>query len=196
MRWTSCAAGAILSLLPALAVAQTTPSPASTPSPTTPPSATVGSAPGATAGAAELSGADRRFIDKATIGGMTEIQAGQLAATQAGSDPVKQIGQHMATDHQDADSKLKAIADADGIQRPAGPDAAGSKQLAVLQKLHGQKFDQQYVKDEITAHKQTIALFKTEAASGKNAQLKQFAADTLPTLQQHLDAFQQLNGKS
>jgi putative membrane protein len=193
MRWTSCAAGAILSLLPVLALAQTTP-PVS--SPATPPQATVGTAPGNAAAAAELSGADRRFIDKVTIGGMAEIQAGQLAAAQGNSDAVKQIGRHMVMDHQDADNKLKAIAEADGVERPTDLDAASSKQFAQLQKLHGKKFDHQYVQDELTAHKETIALFKSEAESGKNAALKQFATDTLPILHQHFDAFTRLNGTS
>jgi len=192
MKWTLTAAAALLCLGPVVAGAQAPP----TPSATTPTSTNAETAPGASAAAASLSGADKQFLDKATIAGMAEIKAGQLAQNQGGNDAVKQMGGHLASDHQAADAKLQAIADADGVQRPAALDATSEHQLAALDKLYGAQFDRTYVKEQVKAHHEAIALFKKEASSGKNGQLKQFASDTLPTLEGHLQSLEQLGGTS
>jgi putative membrane protein len=161
----------------------TGPSPA--PSPATPepagnPRAARAEAP------APLDAADRAFVEKAAAAGMAEVQEGQLAQTKAKSDDVKSFGQHMVDDHTAAGEKLKSIAEADGVQPPDTLDAKDEKQLNALQKLNGAAFDRHYVQDQTAAHKEAVALFEKEAKSGSNAQLKQFAADTLPTLKQHL----------
>ena len=44
----------------------------------------------------------------------------------------------------------------------------------------------------VADHKATIALFETEAKSGGDADLKAFAAKTLPALQEHLKMAQAL----
>ncbi len=79
---------------------------------------------------------------------------------------------------------------------PANLDSKDEKQLATLRKLNGVAFDRRYVQDQTAAHKEAVALFKKEAASGTNAQLKQFAIDTLPTLQQHLTEVEGLGHSS
>jgi len=138
------------------------------------------------ASTAKLHATDRMFARQATLGGMTEVREGQLAQNQAQSPDVRAFGQHMVADHTDAGQKLKSIADAEGIDTPADLDKAMEKHVAALQKQDGKAFDRQYVKDEIEAHKKTVALFQKEAASGSDPQLRQFAHDTLPTLQHHL----------
>jgi putative membrane protein len=145
---------------------------------------------------APLSAGDRAFVLKASIGGMAEIQSGQLAQTQAKSDAVKSFGQQMVTDHGEAGQKLKAIADADGISSPTDLDSTEKKQQAALAKLQGSAFDKRYVQEQLTAHKQTVALFRKEARSGVDLQLKQFASETLPTLEQHLNEIETLAAKT
>jgi len=135
---------------------------------------------------APLNATDRLFAKQATLGGMAEVREGQLAQNQAQSPDVKAFGQHMVADHTEAGQKLKSIIDAEGIEAPADLDRAGESQIAALQKQNGKAFDRQYVKDQLDAHKKTVAMFQKEAASGSNPQLKQFARDTLPTLQHHL----------
>jgi putative membrane protein len=109
-----------------------------------------------------------------------------LAQTKAKSDDVKGFAKHMVDDHTAAGEKLKAIAQADGVSPPDNLDAKDQKQLEALQKLNGAAFDHRYIQDQSAAHKEAVALFEKEAKSGSNAQLKQFAVDTLPTLKQHL----------
>jgi putative membrane protein len=144
---------------------------------------------------AKLSGMDKTFVKQASAGGMAEVREGQLAQNQAQSADVKAFGQHMVADHTEAGQKLKSIADAEGVPASTDPDKADQKQIDALQKKSGVGFDKQYVKDQLAAHKKTVALFQKEASSGSDPQLKQFASDTLPTLQHHLSDVEALAKK-
>jgi putative membrane protein len=56
----------------------------------------------------------------------------------------------------------------------------------------GESFDKSYIKGQIKAHEDTIALFQKEIASGKDAPAQQFASATLPTIQMHLMKINQI----
>lgn len=62
-----------------------------------------------------------------------------------------------------------------------------------LQKLSGAEFDREYMKHMVADHEKTVSDFKKQAGSGKDPELKGFAAKTLPTLQEHLDMAQKLS---
>jgi len=52
--------------------------------------------------------------------------------------------------------------------------------------LSGDDFDRTYIEWQILSHKDAVALFKTESETGDDKDARQFATDTLPTLQLHL----------
>jgi len=45
----------------------------------------------------------------------------------------------------------------------------------------------------IDGHKKTLALMQSEAANGKDADLKAFAAKTAPVVKMHLDAIMKIH---
>jgi putative membrane protein len=61
-----------------------------------------------------------------------------------------------------------------------------------LQMLSGDSFDKSYIKNQIKAHEDTMALFNKEIASGQDAHAKDFASSTLPTVQAHLSKIRQI----
>jgi putative membrane protein len=145
--------------------------------------------------AAGLNGHDRKFIANATEAGAAEVAMGKLASDRASSTDVKRFAARMVIDHQKAGDQLKSIASAKGA---APPDRLSKKDQAELNKLGRLKevdFDKEYVKVQLAAHKDAVALFGAESKSGKDADLKQFASTTLPTLQEHLGMVQQLSGR-
>ncbi len=54
-----------------------------------------------------------------------------------------------------------------------------------LSGLSGAAFDKVYMKEMLKDHKKDISTFKMQAEQGKDADVKNWAAKTLPTLQEH-----------
>lgn len=134
----------------------------------------------------KLSPADRVFMRKAAQGGKAEIELGQLAQEKASSPEVKQFGQRMVTDHTQAADQLKQVAEKEGVKLPETLNAKDRATKARLEKLSGSAFDRAYMKDMVTDHTEDVREFKTEARNGKDPDVKNFAAQTAPTLEDHL----------
>jgi len=156
-------------------------------------SKTTGMAPNshaAASGGAEsghaVSNGDRRFVEKAALGGQYEVDMGNAAQQKASNDEVKRFAERMVTDHTKADDQLKQAADSQGILAPAKLDEKHQKEMQKVEKASGAKFDQAYMRDMISDHKQAIALYEKEAKSGKDSAIKSYAEQTLPTLKEHL----------
>jgi len=136
---------------------------------------------------------DATFVKKAAISDIYEIQASQLAQTKAASADVKTFAGKMITDHTKTSDQLKSIVSAkSGMKLPATLDAQHKALLAKLKGSSGANFDSTYAHQQLDAHQQAVMLFTSESQNGKDADLKKFATETLPTLQQHLSMAQQL----
>ena len=129
---------------------------------------------------------DSDFAMKAAAGGMAEVKMGQLAQEKGTSDAVKAFGQRMVDDHSKAGDKLKDVAAKAGMTLPADVSKTDQHEYDRLAKLSGKDFDQAYAQAMVKDHVTDIAEFKKEAMSGGDPGLKQFATETLPTLQDHL----------
>jgi putative membrane protein len=131
-------------------------------------------------------GSDTRFANDAAMGGMTEIQLGKLALQNGSSDKVKQFGQRLVDDHSKAGDELKAIAGKDNITLPSELDATHKAMVDKFAKMSGAEFDRAFISQMVMDHETTIAEFQKEANGGTSPDLKSWAGNTLPTLQDHL----------
>ena len=138
---------------------------------------------------------DNAFVKEAAIGGMEEVELGNLAKQKASSNDVKQFGERMVTDHEKADDQLKQVAQQKSVTLPTALDAKHKATVDRLSKLSGDAFDKAYMKEMVSDHRQDVAAFKKESASGKDADVKQFASSTLPTLEDHLKLAQDTASK-
>jgi putative membrane protein len=129
---------------------------------------------------------DQKFAEKAAIGGLAEVQLGNLAQQKAASDQVRQFGMRMVQDHTKANDELKQVASNKGLQLPTALDSKHQKVVDKLSKMTGADFDKAYMDDMVDDHKEDVSDFKKEANGGKDPDIKAFAAKTLPTLQDHL----------
>lgn len=165
---------------------------AQTSSPTTPqdqpstlPNSTT--APGQSSTQSNLSKADQQFMVKAAQGGMAEVQMAQLAAQNSSSDAIKDYAQRMIQDHTQANNQLMALAAQKGVTLPTTLDSKQQATYDKLSKLTGPNFDKAYIKAAGTnAHTQQAALFQREAQKGQDPDVKAFAAQVLPIVQDHL----------
>ena len=133
-----------------------------------------------------LTKGDRTFIEKAAKGGVAEVELGNLAQQKAQNQQVKDFAARMVQDHSKANEELKSIASAKGVAVPSEMDKSALKEKEKLEKLTGAKFDREYMGHMVKDHKKDVKEFANEAKNAKDGDVKNFAAATLPTLQEHL----------
>ncbi len=143
-----------------------------------------------------LTKADQQFVKKAAQGGIAEVELGQLAQQKGTSDAVKQFGRRMVDDHTKANDQLKQIAQSKGISIPTSLNAKDKMTKEKLAALSGDSFDRAYMSHMVTDHKADVAEFDRESKSGADDDIKNFAVQTLPTLQDHLKQAQSISSNS
>lgn len=136
---------------------------------------------------------DTKFAVAAADGGMMEVQLGQLAQTNGYSPEVKKFGQDMVSDHSKVNDELKAIARQKNISLPATLSNSKQSKYDDLAKKRGSEFDRAYINFMVDDHKMDIDAFRKEADKGKDAELKTWASQKLPTLEHHLMMVQQID---
>jgi putative membrane protein len=141
------------------------------------------------------SNADSKFAIAAAHGGETEVEFGKLAAEKATNPDVKAFGQQMVDDHGKANEKLMQIGQEKSMKLPASMDTKQQAMYAKLKMLSGSAFDRAYVNSMVKDHDEDVREFTKEANSGADPKLKQFAADTLPVIQGHLDKIKSIQAK-
>ena len=136
---------------------------------------------------------DAQFAVEAASGGMTEVILGKLAMQKASNQAVKDFGTMMVTDHSKANNALTSLAKSKNITLPTVPDEKDRKVINMLSKKTGKDFDKAYTDDMVDDHKNDIKEFDKEAKNGADADVKAFAAKTLPVLKTHLDAINKVH---
>jgi putative membrane protein len=126
------------------------------------------------------------FASQAAIIGKAEIELGQLAMKNTQDANVRKYAEQMVKDHSAADKKLKAIAAKENLQLPQALDQEHQSLKTKLQSLKGEEFDRAYAQAMANGHDKAVALFESASQQPQMPEdLKQFAASTLPTLEQH-----------
>ena len=129
---------------------------------------------------------DQSFYKNLAEAGIAEVEAGKLAQSKGSSQAVKDFGAMMVKDHSAANDKLKTVASNSGTELPTTSSASQMAAKAKLEVLSGDSFDKAYIKNQVSAHRDTEALLKKEIASGQDTNAKAFATDVLPTVKGHL----------
>lgn len=137
------------------------------------------------AGAADLTPKDQQFVEKAAIAGLSEVEQSKLAQERTENAKIKSYASMMVTDHGAANEKLTKLAQKNGWTLPAALDAGEKSKVDALAQAQGQDFDRQYVMNMKTDHDAAVALFREAAKNSDASELRGFATDVLPTLEQH-----------
>ena len=139
-----------------------------------------------------LSTSDAAFMTAAGRGGLAEVQMGQLAQRNGGSEAVKRFGRRMVEHHGRSNQEMAALAQRKQV---APPDAMGAEHQRIyddLSKLRGRAFDRAYAQAMVRDHQEDLRLYQEEAANGTDPDVKAFAARHVPVLQEHLRMAQRL----
>lgn len=145
----------------------------------------------AAAAFAEVSDADRQFIEQAVMGGHAEVSDGETAAKSENA-AVAAFGRQMVTDHTQMNGELATIAKGLGV---TPPDSASMTQQAkgmATGVLLYATFDRTYVDQQLSGHKETLGLLQNQATNGGNPELKAFAEKYIPVVEQHIAELERL----
>ena len=173
--------------------------------------------------AGTLSSTDEKFIKDACKGGHIDAQMGKLGVQKAQNPQVKQFAQKLADDHSKANSELKQLASSKGITLPEPPDriattddaadrtqvrekesadgdggkdhAEFKREWQKLESASGTDFDRQFVSMAVKCHEKGVKEFEKVSQGTGDAEVKAYAAKTLPTLQAHLRTAQSLQSQ-
>jgi putative membrane protein len=100
----------------------------------------------------------------------------------------------MVSDHTKAGTELKALAATKKMTMPA--DLTADKDtIDDLKATAAADFDAAYVDAMVDGHEDTVAAFQEQADKSADAEVKAFAAKTLPTLKAHLEQIKAIQAK-
>jgi putative membrane protein len=101
----------------------------------------------------------------------------------------------MVKDHSQNDDMLKNVAQEQHIALPTQLSPQYQNAKDALSKKSGSQFDQDYMRIMLQDHEKTVAMFQHEAQSSQDQTMKQFAKQSLPVLQSHLNEAKQIEAQ-
>ena len=141
---------------------------------------------GATGGTSStVSPTDKEWVTTAGMSNLAEIEQSNLALERAQNADVRAFAQRMATDHAKAGEELEQLVSAKGLTLPAQVSGEHKSAVDHLRGLSAAEFDKAYMQHMVGDHDKAVAHFTTGSTSAEDADIKGFAAKTLPTLQEH-----------
>jgi putative membrane protein len=156
----------------------------------------------ASASAEELSRKDHNFLIDAAQAGNLEVRASKIALAKTQNPSVKEFANTMVEDHTKVGDELHKLAAGKGLQVPTltSKNETGRIQrekINLLGVMNGMNFDRHYSSMiGVSAHKDTIKLFRKAAEDSSDPDIKQFATATLPSLEHHLQMAEELDAKT
>ena len=136
---------------------------------------------------ASLNAIDFNFVGQANLGAPFQVDSGRLAETKGSTAAVRNYAQLMVASHGPVVDALNAILQRKNIT-PSNTllHGAYNAMLATLKADHGAAFDRDYVNGQLEYQKGNAALFQQEIQYGTDPDLKEFARQTLPKIEDHL----------
>lgn len=127
-----------------------------------------------------------------------EVAIAQVMRTKATNDSVRAFAAKLVDDHKkNEDGVLSLERHVHLAEVPAKADTTRDHEIHALQKLRstpkGRALDSTFVHAMVVGHEHAIANAKAMQDQAKNAQLKDFIGQTIPTLQEHLNIAERLD---
>jgi putative membrane protein len=136
------------------------------------------------------------FVKEAAMSDMTEIAASKVGQERGNAEEKAFAGQ-MITDHTKTSSELKQLVSSGDVKAeiPTVLDSSSQSKVDKLKNAKPDDFSSTFESMQVSAHKDAVSLFDRYAKGGDNPKLKDWAGNTLPHLQHHLEMAQSLGKK-
>ncbi len=141
----------------------------------------------ASASAAQMSSSEIRFMEAVGRANAFEVKASALAQQRAQSNEVKALASTVVERHRTMNDKLQELASSVGVSLPVQPDLDQQRLLNELGGKSAAAFDRLYIDRAVVAgHEELVRQFKATVQDAGDKDLRNFAANALPTLQSQL----------
>jgi putative membrane protein len=130
---------------------------------------------------------DIAFVRQATESGRKEIKSARDALLQLKQPELIRIAEMLVNDHSGANERLSKLA-----QEKQWPLPAPATPAAPPSGTASGDFDAKWTAEMIAGHERSVVLYRAEAQSGEDRDLRKYASDTLPTIERHLAELRKL----
>ena len=130
---------------------------------------------------------DAEFLVDAAEINLEEIELGKLAQTNGVTADVKDMGKMMVDQHTKTFNELKDLAASKNMTIPTSLTEENQDDYKKLADKTGNDFDKEYCDMMVKGHKDAIDRFEKASNKANDAEIKQWAATTLPALRTHLE---------
>jgi putative membrane protein len=150
--------------------------------------ATAAQTAAASTSGALLGPVDTYFVTQTSLGTPFQVDAGRVAEAGTTSQAIRDYADLMVSSHVTVNNALEAVLKTKSATPPPTLlKAAYATMVLTLQREHGSTLDADYVRGQVDYQYANTALYKYEIANGTDPDLKAFAQQTLPKIEDHLE---------
>jgi len=145
--------------------------------------------------AVPLGPADTYFVTQTSLGTPFQTDAGRVAETKGTTMAIRSYAKLMVSSHITVNNALLVILkNKEAVPPPTLLKAAYATMVSTLQHESGRILDADYIRGQVNYQKANAALYQYEISNGADPDMKAFAQETLPKIQDHLARALKLQG--
>jgi putative membrane protein len=126
------------------------------------------------------------LVDQAEIN-LEEIEIGKLAQTKSTNAEVKKFGKMLVDEHTKSASEVSTLAKTKNFTLPTSLTEDGQDKFNKLNEKSGVDFDKKFADMMVDGHEKAIDKIKKAAENAKDADVRQWATNSIPVLTTHLE---------
>ena len=138
----------------------------------------------------KLNDTDNTFLQQAAQNGAAVTQLGQMALSKSSDPKVKALAQQLIDNQNKTNDQLKTLAQSKQTTLSADSTSDAQKPNKKLQDKSGSAFDEAWSKAVVSDHQKSVKAFTQESKNAKDADVKKFAQDALPAMNDQLKSAQ------
>jgi putative membrane protein len=142
---------------------------------------------------AKASAEDKAFAVELAEGNATEIAAARVCMERCESADAREFGRMMVEDHTAAGKKFGTLVASKHITLPVLKTPFRLE--VMLSATAPADFDVEYMGQMVAGHQKVVVLLGKEASLGKDADLRKFASELLPTVLHHQAEAERISAK-
>jgi putative membrane protein len=127
-------------------------------------------------------GMDATFMTRVQRRALEELELSRIVAERSSNDGVRAFARDMVEDRGKATQALRLLAESQGIDLPATPDAAGNAVIERASRVSSPELDRIFVERALRNQDADVADFEAQTSKGQEVELQAWVGNTLPPL--------------